>query len=58
VEDVARQAERVVAVEVGQEDDVDRSRVDAEPVQVRQQRSAAIEQDVPVDDDPGVVALE
>jgi hypothetical protein len=58
VEDVARQAERVVAVEVGQEDDVDRSWVDAEPMQVRQQRSAAIEQDVPVDDDPGVVALE
>jgi hypothetical protein len=34
----------VVAVEVGQEDDVDRPRVDAEPVQVGQQRSAAIEQ--------------
>jgi hypothetical protein len=48
----------VVAVEVGQEDDVDRPRVDAEPVEMRQQRSAAIEQEVPVDDDPGVVALE
>jgi hypothetical protein len=45
-------------VEVGEEDDVDRARVDAEPVQVRQQRCAAIEQDVPVDDDPGVVTLE
>jgi hypothetical protein len=48
----------VVAVEVGQEDDVDRARVDAEPVQVRQQRRAAVEQEVPVDDDPGVVPLE
>jgi hypothetical protein len=45
-------------VEVGEEDDVDRARVDAEPVQVRQQRRAAIEQDVPIDDDPGVVTLE
>jgi hypothetical protein len=48
----------VVAVEVGQEDDVDRARVDAEPLQVRQQWRAAIEQEVPVDDDPGVVTLE
>ena len=58
MEDVAGQAEGVVAVEVRQEDDVDRARVDAEPVQVRQQRSAAVEQEVPVDDDPGVVTLE
>ena len=58
VEDVAGKAEGVVAVEVGQEDDVDRARVDPEPVQVRQQRSAGVEQEVPVDDDPGVVTLE
>jgi len=58
VEDVAGQAQGVVSVEVGEEDDVDRARVDAEPVQVRQQRRAAIEQDVPIDDDPGVVTLE
>jgi hypothetical protein len=45
-------------MEVRQEDDVERSRVDAEPVKVRQQRRAAIEQDVPVNDDPGVVTLE
>jgi hypothetical protein len=41
-----------------QKNDFDRPRVDAEPVQVRQQRRAAIEQDVPVDDDPSVVALD
>jgi hypothetical protein len=58
VEDVAGQAQGVVAVEVGQENDVDRSRVDAEPMQVRQQRRAAIEQEMPVDNDPGVVTLE
>ena len=58
MEDVAGKAEGVVAVEVGEEDDVDRARVDAEPVKVRQQRRATVEQDVPVDDDPGVVPLE
>lgn len=58
MEDIAGQAQGVVAVEMGQEDDVDRPRIDAEPVQVRQQRRAAVEQEVPVDDDPGVVAFE
>jgi hypothetical protein len=58
VQDVAGQAEGVVAVEVRQEDDVDRTGVDAEAVQMGQQGSAAVEQDVPVDDDPGVVPLE
>lgn len=58
MEDIARQAEGVVAVEVGEEDDVDRPRVDTEPMQVRQQWRAAIEQEVPVDNDPGVVTLE
>jgi hypothetical protein len=48
----------VVAVEVRQEDDVDRPGVDAEPVQMGQYRGARIEQDVPVDEDPGVVTLE
>jgi len=43
MEDVAGQAEGVVAMEMGQEDDVDRPWVDAEPVQVRQQRSAGVE---------------
>jgi hypothetical protein len=58
VEDVAGKAEGVVAVEVGQEDDVDRTGIDAEAVQVRQQWSAAVEQQVPIDEDPGVVSLE
>ena len=58
MEYIAGQAERVVAVEMGQEDDVDRPRVDAEPVKVWQQRRATIEQDVPVNDDPGVETLE
>ena len=58
MEDVAGQAQGVVAVEVRQEDDIDRARVDAEPVEVRQQGRAGIQQDVPVDDDPCVVTLE
>jgi hypothetical protein len=58
MKDVAGQAKGVVAVEMGQEDDVDCPWLDAEPVQVRQQGRAAIEQDVPVDDDPSVVTLE
>jgi hypothetical protein len=48
----------VVAVEMGEEDNVDRAWVDAELVQVGKQGSAAIEQNVPVDDDPGVVPLQ
>jgi hypothetical protein len=58
VEDIAGKAKGVVTVEVGQEDDVDRAWIDAEAVQVRQEWSAAVEQDVPVDEDPGVVTLE
>jgi hypothetical protein len=58
MQDVAGKAEGVVAVEMGQENDVDPARVDAEPVQVRQQWCAGVEQDVPIDDDPGVETLE
>jgi hypothetical protein len=48
----------VVAVEVGEEDDVDRARIEAQSLEMRQQGRAPVEQDVPVDDDPGVVPLE
>jgi hypothetical protein len=47
----------VVAVEVGQEDDLDVERVDADARQVRQQRCAGIEQDLAVDDYSAVVTL-
>ena len=45
-------------MQVGQADYVDRPGVDAELVQVRQQGRPGVQEDVPVDDDPGVVALD
>ena len=57
MQDITRQAHRVVAVEVSEEDDIDRPGVDAELMQVGQQGRAGIEQDVPVDNDPGVVTF-
>jgi hypothetical protein len=48
----------VVAVKVGEEDDIDGPRVDAELLQMRQQGRAGVEQDVPVYYYPGVVTLD
>jgi hypothetical protein len=47
----------VVAVEMSQEDGLDGARIDAQSVQVGEQRRARIEKDSPVDDDAGVVTL-
>jgi hypothetical protein len=57
VEDERRQSERVVAVKVRQEDDVDVNRLDAEAMHVRQQRRAGVEQHATIDDDGAVVTL-
>ena len=53
-----RQAERVVAVEVSQEDDLDVARVDAQAVHMGKQRRAAVQEHAAVDDDGPVVAVQ
>jgi hypothetical protein len=58
MQDERRQAERVVAVEVGEEHDLDVAGIDAEAVHVREQRRTAVQQDAPVDDHRPVVAVE
>ena len=47
----------MVTVEVGQENDIDRARFDPQSVQVGKERRPGVEEDVAVDDYPGVVAL-
>ncbi|GAC1687444.1 MAG: hypothetical protein PVS2B1_08250 [Candidatus Dormibacteraceae bacterium] len=56
MQDEWRQAQRVVAVEVRQEDRVDLARVDANLAHVRKQRGSAIEQQAPVHHHSPVVA--
>src|SRR4051794_25160883 len=51
------QAEGVVAVEMGQEDNLYVARLHAEPSHVRQQRRAAVEQHLAVDRYSAVVSL-
>src|SRR5438874_181130 len=58
VEHEGRQSQRVVAVEVGEEDDRDVTWVHPEAMHVGQKRSAAVQQDAPVQDDRPVVAVQ
>src|SRR5690348_7997064 len=58
VEHERRQAEGVVTVEVGQEDDLDAARVDPEPVHVRQQRRSSIQEHTSIHHHGPVVAVE
>ena len=53
-----RQAQRVVAVKVRDENDGDIARVDSDAVHMRKQGRAAIEQHAAVDDDGPVVAVQ
>ena len=57
VEHEGREPQQVVAVEVRQKEELDRAGVDAQPVHVRQQWRAAIEQDPAVHHHGAVVAL-
>jgi hypothetical protein len=52
-----RQAERVVAVEVREEDDVYRARIHSYAAHVRQKWGAAIQQQAAIDDDRPVIAV-
>jgi hypothetical protein len=52
-----RQAERVVAVEMREEDDVYRARVHSNAAHVRQKWGAAIQQQAAIDDDRPVIAV-
>jgi len=52
------QPERVVAMEVGEKDSVDVTRVDADPIHVRKQRSTAVEQQPAIDHHRAVVPVE
>jgi hypothetical protein len=47
----------VIAVEVGQEDCIDRARLNTAAMHVREQRRPAIEEQAPVDDHCPVVPL-
>ena len=53
-----RQAEGVIAVEVRQKDGLDGARINPEPVHVRKQRGAAVQQHAAVDHHGPVVAVE
>jgi hypothetical protein len=53
-----REAEHVVAVKVRQEDGLDVSRVNADAVEVRQQRRAAIKQQTAIHHNRPVVTVE
>ena len=57
VEQVGRQSEDVVAVEVSQEQRLDGAGVDAQPAHVREQGGAGVEQQAVIDHDGAVVAL-
>jgi hypothetical protein len=57
MEDKGRQAQCVVAMEVGQENSLDGAGIHAAAVHMRQQRRAAIQEQAPVDDHRPVVSL-
>jgi hypothetical protein len=58
VQDEWRQAERVITVEVSDEDNLDGAGIQAEAVHMRQQWRAAIQQHTSIDDDGPVVAVQ
>jgi hypothetical protein len=58
VQDERWQAEGVITVEVSDEHDLDGAGIQAEPVHVRQQWRAAIQQHTSIDDDGPVVAVQ
>ncbi len=58
VQDERRQAQHVVAVEVGQEDDLDVAGVDTQAVHVREKGRAAVQQHPAVRDDRAVVPVQ